>query len=68
MSNSDDSSLQQVSSVAGSQAINFDQTPTSGSLGDKIQVGGIIIDGTKRRIVILDEVNNEVGWIGNLDA
>lgn len=60
--------LQQMSGLAGSNMINFDQTQTSGSLGDKIQVGGIIIDGTNRRIVLLDETNTEVGWIGNLNA
>jgi hypothetical protein len=40
---------------------------TSGSVGDKIQAGGIIIDGRNRRIVIVDELKNEVGWIGNID-
>jgi len=60
--------LPQMSAAAGSNMINFDHSPTSGSLGDKIQVGGVIIDGTNRRIVIQDENGVDVGWIGNLDA
>lgn len=62
------SSLTQVSNDAGTQMINFDQFQTSGSLGDKIQVGGITIDGENRRIVIQDEFGVEIGWIGNLDG
>lgn len=60
--------LAQSSNAAGTNTINFDQTPTAGSLGDKIQVGGITIDGTKRRIVITDGSGNEIGWIGNIDG
>jgi hypothetical protein len=62
------STLQQVSNTAGNKSLNFDQYSTSGSLGDKIQVGGVIIDGTNRRIVIQDESSVDVGWIGNLDG
>jgi len=65
--NNSSTTLQEVSQVAGSNEINFDRTPTSGSLGDKIQVGGVIIDGVNRRIAIQDESGVEVGWIGNLD-
>lgn len=39
---------------------------TSGNLGDNIQVGGIRLDGANRRIVIVDELGTEVGWIGNI--
>ena len=61
--------LRQMSSTAGSRTINFDTYSTSGSLGDKIQVGGIVIDGTNRRIVIKDETNTtDTGWIGNLET
>lgn len=61
--------LRQMSSTAGSRTINFDTYATSGSLGDKIQVGGIVIDGTNRRIVIKDETNTtDTGWIGNLET
>ena len=60
--------LQEVSNTAGNKDLNFDHYSTSGSLGDKIQVGGVIIDGTNRRIVIQDENGVEVGWIGNISA
>lgn len=67
-SNVNVNSLRQMSSTAGSKSINFDTYSTSGSLGDKIQVGGIVIDGTNRRIVIKDETNtSDTGWIGNLE-
>lgn len=67
-SNVNVNNLRQMSSTAGSRTINFDTYSTSGSLGDKIQVGGIIIDGTNRRVVIRDENNiADVGWIGNLE-
>ena len=58
--------LMAMSNGAGSNMLNFDQMRTSGSLGDKIQVGGVIIDGTNRRIVIIDESGQEVGWVGNI--
>ena len=42
------------SSPDGGANINFDNSQTSGSLGDKIQVGGdgVIIDGTNKRIFV----------------
>jgi len=49
-SNSAVSTLQQMSHVSGSNGINFDKSSTSGSLGDKIQVGKILLDGSKARI------------------
>lgn len=67
-SNSADNSLTAMSNGAGSNTLNFDQMRTSGSLGDKIQVGGVIIDGTNRRITIVDESGQEVGWIGNISS
>lgn len=68
-SNVNVNSLQQLSTTSGSNNINFDNFSTSGSLGDKIQVGGIVIDGTNRRIVIKDETNTtDTGWIGNLET
>jgi hypothetical protein len=51
------------------QQINFDSQQVTGSLGDKIQVGDIVIDGGNRRISIYDDGRaNEVGRIGNLDG
>lgn len=45
-----------------SREINFDQVATTGSMGDKIQVGGnnIIIDGSNRRIVVNDGNNDRI--------
>jgi hypothetical protein len=40
-------------SSSGGQ-LNFDQVQTTGSLGDRIQVGNIIIDGTMGRITVSD--------------
>lgn len=65
-SNPANGNLTAMSNGAGSNTLNFDQMRTSGSLGDKIQVGGITIDGTNRRIAIIDESGQEVGWIGNI--
>lgn len=59
--------LRALSQAAPRQEINFDHYQTSGNLGDKIQVGGITIDGSNRRIVIVDEAGNEVGWIGKIN-
>lgn len=67
-SNPSTGNLTQQSNLAGSKSINFDMYSTSGSLGDKIQVGGVVIDGTNRRIVIKDESGQEVGWIGNISV
>lgn len=67
-SNPANGSLLAMSNGAGSNTLNFDQMRTSGNLGDKIQVGGVIIDGTNRRIAIIDENGQEVGWIGNISS
>lgn len=58
--------LRSISNSSPRREINFDQMQTSGNLGDKIQVGGIILDGTNRRLVIVDELGVEVGWVGNI--
>jgi hypothetical protein len=58
--------LRSLSQSVARKEINFDQMQTSGNLGDKIQVGGIRLDGVNRRIVIVDELDVEVGWIGNI--
>lgn len=48
------------------QQTNFDQTQTTGSLGDSFQIGNILLDGRKGRISIFDENTNEVVRIGDL--
>ena len=54
--------LEGISSITSSGDINFDNSQISGSLGDKIQVGGsnVIIDGANRRITINDGANDRV--------
>lgn len=49
--------------------LNFDQQQTTGRLGDKIQVAdSLVIDGVKRRFVVIDELGNEVVWLGRVDV
>lgn len=59
--------LQESSQTAGSKDINFDNFSTSGSVGDKIQVGGVTIDGSGKRVVINDS-GSEVSVFGNNDG
>jgi hypothetical protein len=59
---------QGTSTTMTSSDVNFDNAQISGSLGDRIQVGGsnIIIDGTNRKISILDDNGNEAIIIGDV--
>lgn len=50
-----------------STAKAYDRGQSSGSIGDKIRVGRIVIDGLTGRISIFDENNNEVSRLGKLD-
>lgn len=51
-----------------SRAINFDNSPTSGQLADVTRIGdGIVLDGNKGRISIVDKEGNENVRLGNLD-
>jgi hypothetical protein len=59
--------LQQISNTAGNKSLNFDQYSTSGSLGDKIQVGGITIDGSGERITV-NRDGIEVSAFGNTNG
>lgn len=56
------------SAIGGSNGINYDQTQVSGAIGDKIQVGNIVIDGVAGRISVFDTSGVEVVRIGSLDA
>jgi len=67
-SNPANGTLLHMSNNSNANTLNFDQLQTGGSLGDKIQVGGITIDGTKRRISIKGVDNVDMGWIGNLNS
>lgn len=62
-------SLRQSSSdfrKVNNPAINFDESQTTGALGDTIKVGSILIDGKTGRISVFDGTN-EVVRIGELD-
>lgn len=47
--------------------LNYNNSQTTGSLGDIIQVGNITIDGSQGRISIFDGTDTEVVRIGSLD-
>lgn len=63
--------LPSVSSVytQGNQTeINYDNSPTTGTLGSKVQIGNsIVLDGNNEKISIIDG-SNEVVRIGELDG
>ena len=46
--------------------LNFDQVQTTGSFGDILQIGAILIDGQARRIVVKDANGNDAVIIGEL--
>ena len=48
--------------INASNSFNFDQMQVSGSLGDKMQIGGnnVVIDGKNRRIVVSDGNTNRI--------
>jgi hypothetical protein len=50
-----------------STAIPFDRGQQSGSFGDSIQIGSILLDGAKGRITITDDAGNTVVVLGELD-
>lgn len=49
-----------------SRMLNYDQAQVSGSLGDRIQIGSITLDGAAGRISVSDAAGNEVVRIGDL--
>lgn len=64
-------SLPDVSSgytQGNSREINYDNAPTTGTLGSKVQIGdSIILDGNNKKISIVDG-SNEVVRIGELNG
>ncbi len=51
----------------GSSNIAFDRLQAEGMLGDKIQVGRLVLDGVSGRMIVLDETRAvESGWVGDL--
>lgn len=51
--------LNTIPAVNTGMQLNYDQNQITGSLGDVLQIGGILIDGRNRKISIADEQNNE---------
>lgn len=61
--------LQQISNTAGNKSLNFDQYSTSGSLGDKLQIGKILLDGSNARIDLQGvDTQDVVIRLGELDV
>lgn len=60
--------LEGMSATVSSGDINFDASQISGSLGDRIQVGGnnVVIDGANRRITVNDGNTDRI-IIGNIN-
>lgn len=50
----------------GSRQLNFDNQQVSGSLGDILRIGRILLDGKLGRQSIMDERQNEVLRLGDL--
>lgn len=51
-----------------SREVNYDNSPTTGSLGSKVQIGdSIILDGNNKKISVVSGTN-EVVRIGELDG
>lgn len=48
------------------KAMNFDLQQAFGSLGNKIQIGRIILDGVNGRVIAQDETATDTAWFGNL--
>ena len=50
-------------------SLAFDRTQIEGMLGDKLQVGRIVLDGQLGRLIVLDEARTtETGWVGDLTS
>jgi hypothetical protein len=47
---------------------NFDQAQVTGSLGDKLSIGKIVLNGSDGKISVFDDEGNEVITIGELDG
>lgn len=58
--------LDDLSTPASSRQLNFDDMQVSGHLGDKLQVGPIILDAKTGRLMIVDSQTNEVIRLGDV--
>lgn len=63
-----DPNVVNLKSMAGTSTrqLNFDNQQVSGSLGDILRIGRILLDGKIGRQSIMDERNNEVLRLGEL--
>jgi hypothetical protein len=70
LSRGDTPSLQGALDIenTSNNAVPFDRTQVSGSLGDTLRLGNIFIDGSTGRISIYDDSGNEVVRLGELDG
>lgn len=54
-------------SAGTGKPLAFDRQQIEGMLGDKVQIGRIVLDGRAGRIITLDKARiEEVGWVGDL--
>lgn len=58
--------LDMSGSTNQSRELNYDQSPQTGSPGDKLVIGNIVIDGVEGRLSIFDENKNEIVRLGTL--
>ncbi len=65
MRNPDATNLKSLGGGGGRQ-LNFDNQQVSGSLGDILRIGRILLDGKLGRQSIMDERQNEVLRLGDL--
>lgn len=55
-------------STGSGKPVNVDLQSMFGSLGNKITMGRLILDGVNGRVIPLDENGEETGWIGNIET
>lgn len=58
---------QSTSGGGSSRQLNFDAAQVSGSLGDILKVGNVLINGQRGRITIEDDSGNTVAIFGELE-
>lgn len=52
--------------IGSGTAVNLDRQQIGGNLGNILVVGKLTLDGIKGRILVHNDGDQEVGWIGNL--
>ena len=54
--------------VGSGKPMNVDLQAMFGALGNKIEMGRLVLDGVNGRVIPLDENGEETGWIGNIET